>query len=265
MLWPLAILSGLATGIVGAMFGIGGSVLLIPALNELFGPRQHLHQACAMILNFFVAMPAAWRYSGLGLVDREVVYGALPAAIVGVFGGVLFSEMPFFSGDHQHNLTAVFGLFLMIVACGQLIPRRDRQALDTKDAEPRAATWRGGVAIGLPTGLISGLLGVGGGLVAVPLQQLLLRMPLKRAIANSAMLICGLSLIGAAWKNHRWAIATPAEATAPLQLAAILVPLVIIGSRFGSRITTRLRVGQLRVYFGLFLLIAAIRQIARWW
>ncbi len=254
------LLGGLATGIVGAMFGIGGSVLLIPLLNELYGPRQHLHQSAAMVVNFFVALPAAWRYAGGGLVMNGVVGGALPGAVAGVFAGVLVSELPIFSGQRQHNLTVLFGLFIAGVAVNTLTRRHRQRNEDGTSTDP---SWRGGLAVGLPTGFVSGLLGVGGGIIAVPLQQLILRLPLKTSIANSAMLIAGLSLVGAAWKNYRWAQLDPQLATEPLMLAAMLIPTVMIGSLIGSRTTLTMSTERLRIAFGCFLLVAAARQLSR--
>ena len=49
---------GLLTGVVGGMLGVGGSIVLIPAMTEVLGPNQHLFQATAMIVNFFVVVPA---------------------------------------------------------------------------------------------------------------------------------------------------------------------------------------------------------------
>ncbi len=53
---------GLAAGTAGGLVGIGGSLVIIPVLTLLMGKDQHLAQACAMIVNVFVAVPALLRH-----------------------------------------------------------------------------------------------------------------------------------------------------------------------------------------------------------
>ena len=57
---------GLCAGLLGGLLGIGGSVVMIPAMSVIFGPAQHLYQGAAMIVNFFVVIPAVIQHRRAG-------------------------------------------------------------------------------------------------------------------------------------------------------------------------------------------------------
>ncbi|MCH7721444.1 MAG: TSUP family transporter, partial [Planctomycetes bacterium] len=106
---------GSAAGLVGGLLGVGGSIVMIPAMTELLGPQQHLYQAAAMMVNLFVVIPAVYQHARANAIRFEVVRWIVPAAMVSVVIGVRVSEHAIFAGDGQRYLIAVFGLFLFYV------------------------------------------------------------------------------------------------------------------------------------------------------
>ena len=233
---------GLAAGLFGGLLGIGGSVVMIPGMTALLDPSamsQHLFQAAAMIVNFCIAAPAARRHALSGAVVPRVVKRTIPAAIVGVLAGVLTSDLPFFRQRGQVWLAGLFGLFLLYVIginVRRLFVRKGRDAMDDA-AAARLSTLRILLGVGLPSGFVAGLLGVGGGIIAIPTQQLFLRMPLRQAIANSSCTIAGMALIGAATKNATLLSVHHTPVSHSLLLAAMLIPLAILGANLGARLT----------------------------
>jgi hypothetical protein len=272
----LLIVIGAVGGLAGGLFGVGGSVVIIPALTETLGPNQHLYQAAAMIVNFFVAVPAALQHHRMGAIHRGVITRLLPLGLVSVFLGVCISASSPFAGRGEARLRGLFGLFLLFISLQEFrrlrrggiappeIPDENagfiRNAQTHGAATPPQVSWRSAAAIAFPSGFIAGLLGVGGGLLAVPLQRRWLRIPIHAAIANSATLIVATSLVGAAAKNYSLH-ADSASALASFRLAGVLAPPAILGSFLGSRWVHR--ISTRRVSFGFFalLLIAAIRLI----
>ncbi len=121
-----------------------------------------------------------------------------------------------------------------------------------------APTWRPIVWVAVPTGIAAGLLGIGGGIVAVPLQRRFLNIPLRQAIANSATLIIAISFVGATAKNYAYAMQNGGGLDA-LILAAVVVPTAIAGSMTGSQLTHKLPIRLLKGIFIVVLLIAAVR------
>jgi len=251
---------GLAAGVVGGMLGVGGSIVMIPAMTEVLGPDQHLYQAAAMIVNFFVVTPAVYQHNKAKAGDRAMVFRLVPLALLSVLAGVGLSELSIFSGRGEANLRAGFGLFLLVLCVVDLIRLFGRRPEGDENASSVRPTWRFAALVSVPTGLVAGLFGVGGGVLAVPLQRRFLGVPIRNAIANSAAIIIATSLVGATAKNYAY-IVENAGSCRPLLLAATLAPTAMIGSLFGSRLTHVVPVKTVKVAFFVLLSIAAMRMI----
>ncbi len=270
------VLIGLLAGLTGGMLGVGGSIVMIPAMTELLGPNQHVYQAAAMIVTFFVAAPSLSQHARAGAIDRATVRRLAPFAVVAVVVGVGLSELPAFAGSRQLHLCGLFGVFLLLVSAYDLQallrqPAKEEARSDERPLQQAAATglgtdarssWRFAAAVAVPTGIIAGLLGVGGGIVAVPLQRKLMRVPMRSAIANSAALITVLSLVGATFKNMAL-LRTDSAGYASFKIAAILIPTAVVGSLIGSRLTHRLPLRVVKVAFLILLLVAGARLAYR--
>ncbi|MFA9478792.1 TSUP family transporter [Phycisphaerales bacterium AB-hyl4] len=264
-------LLGLVAGVLGGLLGVGGSVIMIPGLVLLFGHgrfeglNQHAYQAAAMIANVAVALPAVMRHHKAGAVALPVLKWMMPAAAVAVIVGVWLSNRPMFAGAGGGvwlgRILAIFLLYEVILNLRKVLGPREAtlQAMEgARITRPRAATAGGSM------GLIGGLLGVGGGVIAVPIQQLLLALPLRTAIANSAAVMVLSAAIGATYKN-----ATLSQHEVPwyagLLLAALLAPTCVIGGRLGASLTHSLPIRQVRFVFIVIMSLAAWRMAALPW
>lgn len=263
---------GMLAGTLGGLLGVGGSVIMIPGLALLFGTgeNQHLYQATAMTANLAVAIPAARRHRKAGAVVPGVVRWMLPVTAVGIILGVLASNLPVFEDDTGGRwlgrLLSVFLVYVIVVNIRKLLhlkaglPRND---LDTARITPARS---GGV--GLVMGSAAGLMGIGGGALAVPLQQTLIKLPLRNAIANSSLVMVFSAGIGAAIKlatlglHYKPAAGQwPAWQTA-LLLAGILAPTAILGAGIGAKLTHSLPVGYVRGAFVVLMIVAAYKMAA---
>jgi len=277
MLFAIAAL-GLVAGVLGGLLGVGGSVILLPGLVILLGretgDEQHLYQAAAMLVNVAVALPAARRHVKAGVIRKDVLKWMLPAALVFVLVGVGLSNLPFFRGGGALWLGRVLALLLLYVIYVNLKKLRVewRAATGLKADGPNdvspvgvssvsADTTREVVtvsrsgALGGLMGLIAGLLGVGGGALVVPMQQVWMKLPLRTCIGNSSAVMLISAGLGAIAKNAT----LPASQTlgASLTIAGLLAPTAFIGSRIGAGLTHRLPIRWVRaVFVGLMLLAA---------
>ena len=255
---------GLVAGTLGGLLGIGGSLIIIPALIVYLsytaagyrGDDQHLLQAAAMITNVFVAAPSVLAHWKAGAVMRSVVVWLIPSAIIGIVTGVALSNSTFFARENGAYLAMILSGFLVYVI-GYNLYRMFQPPMVAGDEQPSPPAPRKVICVGLVMGIFAGLLGVGGGAICVPIQQVALRIPLRRAIANSAATIPFASLVGAIHKNltlagHGVAISDS------LLLAAMLIPTAIVGSYFGGRLTHVLPRRVLRVIFVFFLATVAV-------
>jgi len=259
---PIILGIGLLAGMLGGMLGVGGSVIMIPALTILLGPDQHLYQAAAMIANVAVAIPATIRHRQAGAIHGRTLRWMLPTAVVFILVGVWLSNIAAFQGSSgELGLRRVFAAFLVYVIVLNVFRLRSDHHDEHMTAEhvtgPRAA------GVGAIMGTVAGLLGIGGGAIAVPLQQVVLRLPLKRCIANSSAVICISAGIGAIYKNA----SLPAEGAwvVSLQLAASLAPAAWIGGRLGASLTHRLPVRQVRIGFIALMILAAYKMAQLPW
>ena len=255
---------GLVAGVLGGLLGIGGSLIIIPALILYFsytasgyhGDDQHLLQAAAMITNVFVAAPSVLAHWKAGAIMRSVVIWLIPSAIVGIVAGVALSNSSVFAREHGAYLAMILCGFLVYVI-GYNLYRMFQPPMLAEGQEPPPPVPAKVFCVGLVMGLFAGLLGVGGGAICVPIQQVALKVPLRRAIANSAATIPFASLVGAIHKNLTLA-AHGVSIGDSLLLAAMLIPTAIVGSYFGGRLTHVLPRRVLRVIFIFFLATVAI-------
>jgi uncharacterized membrane protein YfcA len=251
-------------GVVGGTLGIGGAVFMIPAMTLVFGENQHLYQAAAMICIFFVSSASLIAHRKANLISKKTLLGMVPAALIGIIAGVSMSNSSLFEGPKDYILSRVFGGFLVYVAVYNSFRLyrsmkqghpQDGQAPEKKEAQTSLA-W----VVGLVTGLGSGLLGMGAGTVATPLQQLLLKSPMKKAMSNSATLIVCISWLGAIYKN----LTLPEHGLNPidsLKIAACIIPGAIIGGTIGGHLMHTLPKNIVRTVFILVCIIAAIKLL----
>jgi uncharacterized membrane protein YfcA len=249
----LTLLLGLVTGMLSAMFGVGGAFVSNPGVRVL-GAEPLVAVGTTLPSILPGAASGAVRYQREGLVDWQVVAWASVAGLAAVVGGSLLSHAV--PGD-GHLLLLAIAVLLGFNAWRLAFAVPDGDAEADGGGNPAtaatAARVRGGwrpAAIGLAAGLLSGLLGVGGGAVMVPAFSELLHLPLKAAIATS--LVCA------------GAFALPATVVHALlgdvdwRLATLLTVGVIPGARLGASLTIRASERRLRLLVGLFLAVVAV-------
>ncbi|MCP4250563.1 MAG: sulfite exporter TauE/SafE family protein, partial [bacterium] len=224
------------------------------------GLDQHVHQAAAMIVNFFLVLPAVWQHARARAIVWRVVRGQAPAAVVAVLAGVALSETRLFQGRGQVYLSGVFGLFLLYEGATGFIRLITKPGPDRPFDPNSVSPVRAALLVGLPTGIVAGLLGVGGGIVMVPLQRRLLGVPLRKAIANSATTIIPLSLLGASAKNYAVMSSGLVVWWKPLALAGVLIPAAMAAALVGARLTHVLPIRKIRIAFVVLMLVFAVRM-----
>ncbi|NLE37912.1 MAG: sulfite exporter TauE/SafE family protein [Pirellulaceae bacterium] len=257
-------LIGFVAGVLGGLLGLGGSVVIIPALifylsqtGGYTGEKQHLLQAAAMICNVFIAAPSTWVHWRAGAILRPVLVVLIPTALLGSLMGVAVSNSFVFARRNGPYLAMLLAGFFVFVAVYNVIRAMSQRDLTAEFDEDRTySVWRTALC-GLPMGFFAGLLGIGGGTIAVPMQQIFLRVPLRRAIANSAVTILFAATLGAIYKNA--SLHEHGESfVASLRLAAMIVPTAILGGYIGGKLTHRISRKALRVIFVVFMIAIAV-------
>lgn len=257
--WQIAltIAAGVVTGVLSGMFGIGGAMISNPSLRALgAGPRIAVGSTLPAIIPG--AISGTLRYLREGLVLTRVVRWTAPFGIASSVAGAFAAD----AIPEARVLTFLIAILLAFTAVR--VGRAPTQAVPVvaeTDAEAAAASraddhagelaqpWKLAVT-GVLAGGLSGLLGVGGGVLMVPLFTGWLRMPLKPALATSLACVGILAIPGTishtALGNIDWGYALP--------LAIGIVP----GARIGAHITIGIGEQRLRVLVGTVLGVIAL-------
>jgi len=188
-LLPLAILAGLLSGLLG----IGGGLIFSPVLLAVGLPA---HQALATSTLAIVptTLAGGWCHLRSGRLPGPAITAIVSGA---VGGGLLFSQ----SGDHLPAWlllalqAGLYSVLVLLVAPRQGELPENPGAVAGADHAPLAGVAPGKlVPVGLVAGAASGLLGVGGGLVMVPLMVRGLRLPVHLAIRLSTLAVCASAI-----------------------------------------------------------------------
>lgn len=263
---------GLAGGVAGGVFGVGGGVIMIPLMTIAFGTDPHLYQAASLATAIAISAGSIPRHIRAGAIDVRFAARASVVSLVTVALGVWISNRI----DSPVVLERIFAAFLAYVAASELwgaVRHAARDRAPGADGAPSPATRpTAAVAslVGGIMGLLAGLLGLGGGVVAVPLLRTLGRFPIRQAIATSAAMVLLTVLVGAVLKMASlWTLPhegmTPSERLSQgLVLAALLAPGGLIGARFGAQLTHRLPLRPLTAGFAAICLMLALRMAGLW-
>ncbi|HEX7136180.1 MAG TPA: sulfite exporter TauE/SafE family protein [Iamia sp.] len=190
--WVRTIGVGLAAGFLSGLFGVGGGILMVPAMVLLLGMEQRRAHGTSLTAILPIAVSGTIGYAVEGKVDWPVAaWLTLGAAGLGAMIGT-------------HLLHVLPRRVLAYGFAGLLLATAVRMALDASDAGGRAgltiATVLVLVAIGVVTGILAGLLGVGGGIVVVPVLVVGLGLPAAVAKGTSLAMVVPTSLVGT-WRN----------------------------------------------------------------
>jgi len=173
------ILSGLFAGILAGLLGIGGGTVMVPILLVLgYAPIQAVAtSSLAIIVTSLSGSFQNWR---MGYLDFErVLWLGVPAVITVQFGVLVASNLP------PRLLLIAFAILLVIniflVSLRKQLAARNADNAVSATMNPKLAR----VLTGAIAGFMAGLLGVGGGVIMVPLQMALLGEPIKRSIQTS--------------------------------------------------------------------------------
>jgi len=245
----LTVVLALVAGMLSGSFSMGGQVLMKPGIRLLgASPLGTVGSTVPMILPTVAA--ATWTYHKRGLVHWEAVRWAAPGGVIGaIVGSVLAPRVP--GGGH---LLQVATATLMLFTGIKMLSRAHRAEQDGfpsgESASPDRGRRAGWAAVGSASGVLSGLLGVGGGVLMVPGFSQLLAMPLLTAIATS--LVCAGIFAIPATITHSFL------GTIEWRFAILLIVGAVPGARLGARFAMRASDSRLEVAVGAMVTIIAI-------
>ncbi len=234
----LALLVGLTLGLLGG----GGSILTVPFLVYALGMETKEAIATSLLVVAITSAAAMVSHARAGRVRWRTgaLFGA--AGMAGAYaGGRLAAFIP------GAWLLVAFGLMMLATAFAMLRPSKGR-ALASEE-KPELSVVRV-VLDGLVVGLVTGLVGAGGGFLVVPALALLGGLPMSAAIGTSLLVIAMKSSAGFAGYLHS------VDVNFPLALGFSAV--AVVGSLLGSRWAGKLSQATLRKAFGVFVVVMGV-------
>jgi hypothetical protein len=256
---PLALLGALAIGLTLGLLGSGGSILTVPVLVYLVGVPEKAAIAESLAIVGLIAGGGVIPFAFRGLVSWSTVLLFSVPGMVGAYMGALAATR--ISARVQLILFAV----LMLSAAGLMLRRSVAHAdsaphnpatpgAPPSDAPPATQEFETVIVQGFGIGVLTGLVGVGGGFLIVPALVLLVHLPMHMAVGTS---LATITLNSAAGFYKHAQILPSLHLQLDWHLIGLFAALGIVGSLTGGAIARYVPHDRLRRTFGAFLVIMA--------
>jgi uncharacterized protein len=259
----MLVLLGASTGLVGSMLGLGGGVFLVPLLTLALGVPIRTAVAASLACVIATASASATVNLGRGLVNMRLGLALEVATSVGGLAGGITAAL--LSPEHLFVLFAatMFGMGVVmmtrsgrrnVIADTSLDPGRLGGHLREGGTLYVYRVRRMPVAMlsSLVAGAISGLLGLGGGIIKVPVLNAFCGIPIRVAAATSTFMIGVTAAASAIVYFSRGDMALP--------LTASVVLGALPGSLLGARLSNRVHARLLKVLMAVVLLVVGARM-----
>jgi uncharacterized membrane protein YfcA len=241
---PLAIAIALVVGITLGLLGAGGSILTVPALMFALGVDPKVAIVMAFPIVGGAAFVGAVRQWFLKNIDLRVALAFGAANMVGAFAGAALAR----------NLSGTFQLALLVVvmtaaSITMLTSRPRREAVDGAVAQPHRVTAPL-LLLGAAAGVLTGMVGIGGGFILVPVLVFFGKLSMREATGTSLTVIAMNT--GAAYAGYSGVVDVPWMLV--FAFGGVTAIGVLIGGSFSSRIPDQV----LRRGFGGMLLVVIV-------
>ena len=252
-----AILIGISLGLIGG----GGSILTVPVLVYILGVNPVLATAYSLFVVGSTSLVGAATYMRKGLVNYKTALVFAVPSFIAVFltRKFLVPALPdplFTVGEAiiTKNIgIMVFFALIMLAASYSMITTK--KCVDCDEDEPVAFNFPLIALEGSVVGVITGIVGAGGGFLIIPALVLLAKLPMKMAVGTSLLIIAAKSLIGF--------LGDLSTQTIDWQMLLIFTGLSIVGIFIGSALSKKINEKVLKTGFGWFVLVMGIYIITK--
>jgi uncharacterized protein len=255
--------------ILGSMLGLGGGVFLVPILTLFFGIDPKFAVGASAVVVVTNSVVGSTNHLRIRFTNPRLAMLLQIATAAGAIAGALYGVLA-----DPRVIYIVFGAVLVYAAVSMVV-RSERRVIAPPPGAPDTlrlgAAFRDpaikeeityipvnvgwGMGVGVGAGVISGMLGVGGGVVMVPAMNLLMRVPVKAAVGTSTFMV-GITSVATAFVFYSQGFIDP----------TLVVPAIVgvfVGGQIGSRLTRRIRAQRLALLFALILLYLGLSLLLR--
>lgn len=233
---------------VFSMFGKGGGSLYTPVLVML-GLSVSSAISTSLVLNLTTALVAAIVFAKNKLVDYKFCFSFLPGTILGsILGAILSSRAP------KDLLLGIFAVFLFFAGFLMIYSTKSKEKEISKSSVLMVVTV---ILFSFGVGVLSSLIGVGGGLVIFPFLVLVMNYPARKAAGANALIVTVSSLVGS--------LGHLAFGEVDFTLLAFTSLGCILGSYIGSMVTVKASPKFVKIAFAMIMWFFAIQISLKLW
>jgi uncharacterized membrane protein YfcA len=254
----LLVIFGFFIGILASMTGVGGGVFIVPILTFFYDFRVNSATGTSLTAIIFTAIASTINYAR----QKRIYYktGLLLAvtAAPGAYLGGWIAKI-----TQEQLLGLIFGVFLILVAARMIVSLARRKVADkTLPVKTDAELVRSGkiiiigVALGFFGGFASGLLGIGGGTLIVPIMAFALGMPIHLATATSMFTMIFTATSGVAEYYQAGLVNFP--------IALLFAAGTVVGAQVGAYTSNKISNRNLTVIFSIMLTVAGANMILKY-
>jgi uncharacterized membrane protein YfcA len=262
----LTIIGFLASTLIGISLGLiggGGSILTVPVLVYLFKVDPVLATAYSLFIVGLSSLVGAFPKYKAGMIDIKtaLVFGAPSIIAVFLTRKVLVPAIPEtlfeIAGISVTKALAMMILFAVLMVAASVSMIRDQKKDEQATDEPRVFNYPMILLEGSVVGVLTGLVGAGGGFLIIPALVMLSKLPMKQAVGTSLLIIAAKSLIG--FTGDVMENATQMD----WRLLSIVTSLAVIGIFIGNQLSKKVDGAALKKGFGWFVLVMGIYIIVK--
>lgn len=236
---------GVVAGVMAGLFGIGGGAVMVPLLVLWLHQPQHRAHATSLAAIILTAAAGAVAFAREDSIAVDAGLGIAAGAIVGAFLGaaVMHRVSP-------TRLRQIFAVLIVLVAVQMLVGYTPDESVIALGGPVAAVAY---LVLGLVAGLLSSVMGVGGGVIMVPALVLLFGFSQHVAEGTSLLIIVPTAMVGAVRHSRRgytdWG------------LGLALGSGGVFGAVAGSAVALRLQAEDLQRFFAVFLLLTGLHLL----
>jgi hypothetical protein len=267
---------GLAGGLFGSMLGLGGGVFIVPLLTLVLNLPIHIAIASSLVAVIANSIAASSTHVRAQLTNLRLALLLMTATTIGAIAGAFLAALL-----ASPVLTAIFGIALIGIGYSMLrhqLAIERAPSLQNSSGTSATSSWSSlgasfydrslcqvvtyrvirvpqGWGINLLVGIASSLLGVGGGIFNIPVMNLVMRVPIRAAMATNSFTVGITALAGACiYYFHGYVY--------PLTVAPVMIG-AFIGALLGAQLVQRAKSIMLRRIFAIVMFILAILMLLK--
>ncbi len=239
----LTVLLGVLVGIVASFFGIGGGVLFVPILILVLNYDTKMAIGTSLLAVFITSISSALAYAKRERIDYKLGLmletASIPGAIFGAYIVTIASVV---------LLRRIFSMFLYALSINIVWNKKQYYKRQNKQTRPRDKLIKA-EALSFIAGMLSAMLGIGGGVLKVPVMLLVLNMPIHQATATSSFMVVITSLTGLTQHIlHGYVV---------IRMGLLLGIGATLGAQIGVYLSDRTKPKMLRKLFAIMLMVIA--------